>query len=114
MMNALQSMNIGMPPSKKKKTHRGRKPSTKPGAQHLAALTQAHGAGNLQGAKTAALSYANAVHKHMTGMASMTEPDADETGGPPDLDADDTTPPTPPAPKAPSMARQAMMARLKR
>lgn len=45
-------------------THRGRKPSTKPGAKHLAALQQAHGKGDYKAAKTHALNYAKECHAH--------------------------------------------------
>lgn len=47
-------------------THRGRKPSGKPGATHLDALQKAHGSGDFKSAKTHALNYANACTKHGT------------------------------------------------
>lgn len=54
----------GLPTGKKKKTHRGRKASGKPGSDHLAALQKAHGAGDFKAAKIHALNYAKSAHKH--------------------------------------------------
>ncbi len=81
-MNAmsLASQMTGLP--MKKPTHRGRKPSGKPGASHLAALQAAHGAGNLAQAKTHALNYAKAVHQSMAGTAgSASGPDEPDVTG---------------------------------
>lgn len=64
---------IGEKPMKKK-AHRGRKPSTKPGSKHLSALQKAHGEGKHAEAKVHALNYANAVHKHLAGMMDEAEP----------------------------------------
>lgn len=86
----IASSVTGLPmKAKKKAVHRGRKPSGKPGASHLAKLQQAHSAGNLAEAKTHALNFAKAVHQAMQG----TEPDAD-----------DSMTATNPEPAAPSMA----------
>lgn len=52
-------------------THRGRKPSGKPGAKHLTALQAAHGKGDFKAAKTHALNYAKEAHSHR-------EPDEDD------------------------------------
>lgn len=82
----------------KKKTHRGRKPSGKPGAQHLSALQLAHGKGDTKGAHRAALDYAKELTKHHKGMS---EPDADEMGGPSDNDMDDRMTIATPVKKAP-------------
>ncbi len=65
----------------KKATHRGRKKSGKPGAEHLSKLQQAHGAGDFASAKTHALNYAKAAHQHTPSdeaeMPGVTEePDA--------------------------------------
>lgn len=115
-MNIFQSMNMGLGAKKAPKpTHRGRKPSGKPGAQHLSAQTAAHGKGDFAGAKSAALNYANAIHKHMLGLGAA-QTGGDETepmdsgqeemaeAQPPIVSAPKTT-----TPSGPSMAQRAMM-----
>ncbi len=77
----------------RKKTKRGRKPSGKPGSEHIAALQKAHGAGDFKAAKTAALNYAKAAHAHVGTNDSTVAP----TNSPPmvetDFGADTATPP---------------------
>lgn len=85
-MHDIAAAATGMP-SGKKKTHRGRKPSGKPGADHLSNLQRAHGSGDLKAAKRHALDYAKAVHSH-------SEPDADDATAMPGAAA-------PPVAKAP-------------
>lgn len=102
-MNSMQSMNMGIP--QKKKTHRGRKPSTKPGADHLSKLTQAHGANDHHGAKVHALNYAKAMTKHMGTMP-------EEVGSVGDVASPAKAAPVSTAPAAQSMARMAMMKRM--
>lgn len=107
-MNSLHGMNMGMPMGKKP-THRGRKPSGKPGAQHLSALTAAHGKGDFKAAQHAALNYANAAVKHLKGQAQMEPGMADVT---PVQQVSVNQPSTMPAkPAGPSMARMAMLKR---
>src|SRR5205085_2033062 len=113
-MNTMQGINLGLT-TKKKSTHRGRKPSAKPGAQHLSALTQAHGRSDLKTAKVAALNYAKAVH---TAMGAPAEADADQIPGPDDqgnnsLSVSMAGPTTQSAPApSTSMARMAAMRRI--
>lgn len=112
-MNAFQSMNMGLGAKKPTKpTHRGRKPSGKPGAQHMGALVAAHGKGDFHGAKIAALNYAKAMTQHLSGLGAAA------TGGtetdPMDVGQTAVAPAAPPitsAPKpaGPSMAQRAMM-----
>jgi hypothetical protein len=78
---------VGDGPPKKSGVRRGRKPSTKPGAQHLGALQKAHAAGDFKAAKTHALNFANALHAH---MSSMTAGVASGAGGPTGLNAPPT------------------------
>lgn len=72
-MNPLQlaSSVTGLP--NKKATRRGRKPSGKPGADHLAKLQAAHGQGDHKSARRHALDYAKAT--------SRFESEADEPVG---------------------------------
>lgn len=63
MLHDIASQATGLPAGKKK-THRGRKPSDKPGAKHLSELQRAHGAGDFKTAKIHALNYAKAAHSH--------------------------------------------------
>lgn len=119
---------IGDGPPTKKATHRGRKPSGKPGASHLAALQKAHGAGNYGEAGTHALNYANAAKAHAKGVG-VPPTDAMGQAGNAGADVDDsgadsmglatTTPPTigqPTASRPPNPANQpnarAMLAKL--
>lgn len=92
------------------KTHRGRKPSTKPGASHLGMLQQAHAAGDFKAAKTHALNYAKAVH------AGATMPDDSATDGMSEPDTDDMPSSVmtgvPPAPSKPAGPSRAMLAKL--
>lgn len=67
-------------------THRGRKPSAKPGAMHLATLQQAHGKGDHHGAKIAALNYAKAMTQHLSGMASAPPDEPEPTNAPEETD----------------------------
>lgn len=83
-----------------KKPHvRGRKPSSKPGAQHLGLLQKAHAAGDMKAARTHALNYAR---------ASMMAPGGAPTAPTPGID-DETDEgmdmPTMAAPKAPVMPK---------
>lgn len=102
----MTAQNMGMSQPAKKKTKRGRKASTKPGADHLSKLQQAHGAGDLHGAKLHALNFANALTKHLKAPATPDQPMS--------MDADDPSigpPPAPPA--APAQPdRRAQLARL--
>ena len=86
--NTAASAFTGLPAKKKKPTHRGRKPSGKPGANHLDLLNKAHSAGDHAMARTHALNYAKAT----MGSAGPAQPasvaDASTAGGP-DNDADD-------------------------
>lgn len=80
-------------PKPKKRPGRG-----KPGASHLAQLTQAHGQGSYQQAKIHALNYANAVDKHLkSGGGAISDPSAMSQ---PDNDADDQGMAAPAAPTA--------------
>lgn len=105
-----QPAKIGKP------THRGRKPSTKPGASQLGALQQAHAAGDFKAAKSAALNYANTVHTHLTsqpqagnGMVNgMTMDDQDTTS---DQMPAMSAPPSASPPKVPGNGR-AQLAKL--
>lgn len=104
----------GLPTGKPKgKTHRGRKPSGKPGASHLSQLQQAHGSGDFKAAKTHALNYAKAVH------IAPSSTDVLMGGGGDQESADDAmapvaasvAPPTPIARPKPTVSR-AMLAKL--
>lgn len=57
------SAMTGIPTHGPKK--KARRPK-KPGGNHLAQLTQAHGAGDYAKAKTHALNYAKSVHTHLS------------------------------------------------
>lgn len=63
MGSSLHAMHLGLAP--KKKARRTRKPSGKPGAEHISKLMAAHGAGDLKSAKSHALNYAKAIHGAM-------------------------------------------------
>lgn len=93
------SAMTGLPPHgpKKPKTgSKGRRPK-KPGGNHLAQLTQAHGAGNFAQAKTHALNYAKSVHQHMLAASQPSDQDGDEMP----MATDDPSVPPSPAPIAP-------------
>lgn len=64
-MNPLQlaSSMTGLP-SGKKPTKRGRKPSGKPGSDHLSKLQEAHGKGDHKSARLHALNYAKATSRY--------------------------------------------------
>lgn len=129
MFGAINAMNSPIPvgtktqtggAGAKKATRRGRKPSTKPGASHLSALTLAHGKGDLKAAKTHALNYAKAAHQAMmgTGGTATVEPDADDISGEPgdgpapqDTQTMAAQSPAVAPGNNPSLARQAVMAR---
>jgi hypothetical protein len=92
--------HLGVSASKpKKKKHSGR---GKPGASHLAQLTQAHGQGQFQQAKVHALNYANAVTKHLTGTPTPMADNAADDSETDDMTPTPAAPPSTAAPSAPS------------
>lgn len=97
------AQNAGLSQPKKKPTKRGRKPSGKPGSDHLTKLQQAHGTGDVKSAVTHALNYANAATKHLKGAGAT-------AADPVDMASADSPPPT--APSAPSSNGRAALAKL--
>lgn len=95
-------------PRGKKKTHRGRKPSGKPGAEHLANLQKAHGAGDHKSARRHALEYAKATRKHESDSEDEEAMEMVQPGPPPSVH---DTPISTPI-KKPGLDRRAALAKL--
>lgn len=113
---ASQALGLPMGKSAKKSTHRGRKPSGKPGASHLAALQAAHGSGDLGQAKTHALNYAKAIHTAMKPTMPGPIDEADTMGAPDEQDPQPMTmakPASNPAQNRLALAKLAMSRRPK-
>lgn len=108
------SAMTGLHASPKKHAGKSRRPK-KPGGNHLAQLTQSHGAGDHHAAKIHALNYAKAITQHLKGSAASS-PMGDDTAVTGDAPATNTAPPAATSPagaSAPSSLAALMRSRKK-